>query len=103
MTRLSKRSMRMAVASAPDMMNPSLEGVGARAREAQRMVDEKVAAACEGVFAAQMAWGNLFLRAALGGVRSVEDMTFGLAGVAQAAVAPAHRTVRANARRLTGR
>jgi hypothetical protein len=115
MGRLSKRSLRMAVSSAragadaavtiaartQSLMMPSLDGSGAH--EARRMVEEKVAAACEGVFAAQVAWGTFLVSAAFGGVRTVEDVTLGLAGVAEAAVAPAHRTVRANARRLTRR
>lgn len=117
MSRLSKRSMRMAMSSAragadaavtiaarmQNLMNPTFEGAGAQAREAHRMVEEKVAAACEGVFAAQMAWGTFLVTMAFGGVRTVEDVTLGFAEVAEAAIAPAHRTVRANARRLTRR
>ena len=117
MGRLSKRSLRMAVSTAragadaaltigartQNLMNPSLEGAGAQAREARRMVEEKIVAACEGAFAAQVAWGTFLVGAAFGDVRTVEDVTLGLADIAQAAIAPAHRTVRANARRLTGR
>jgi hypothetical protein len=115
MVRLAKRSLRMAAstarsgvdaavtigARAQGLMTPSLDGSGAQAREARRMVEEKVAAACEGAFRAQMAWGVFFVKAALGGVRSVEDVTLGLADIAEAALRPARRTVRANARRLT--
>jgi hypothetical protein len=50
-----------------------------------------------------MAWGAFMMKAAFGGVRTVEDAALGLAGVAEAAVAPGRRTVRANARRLTSR
>jgi len=84
-----------------NMMNPSLAGQGAQAREMRRMVEEKVAAFCEGAFAAQLAWGSFLVSAAFGGVRTAEDVTLGFADVAEAALAPAHRTVRANARRLT--
>jgi hypothetical protein len=115
MVRLAKRSLRMAAstarsgvdaavtigARAQGLMTPRLDNSGAQAREARRMVEEKVAAAYEGAFRAQMAWGAFFVKAAFGGVRSLEDVTLGLADVAEAALAPARRTVRANARRLT--
>lgn len=115
MSRLNRRSMRMAASSVragvdavvtiaartQQLMNPTLAGSAAQARESSRMVEEKVAAVYEGAFAAQMAWGAFFMKAAFGGVRTVEDVTLGLAGVAEAAIAPAHRTVKANARRLT--
>jgi hypothetical protein len=71
-------------------------------REARRMVQEKVDAAIEGAFAAQAAWGAFVLKAAFGGIRSAHDISMGLAGIADAAVKPARRKVRANARRLTG-
>ena len=116
MARLTRRSLRMAVSTAhagadaavtiaartQNLLIPSLEGPGAQAREARRMVEEKVAAACEGAFAAQVAWGTFLVSAAFGGVRTAEDAALGLADIAEAALAPAHRTVRANARRLTG-
>lgn len=116
MTRLTRRSLRMAVSTAhagadaavtiaartQNLLIPSLDSSGAQAREARRMVEEKVAAACEGVFAAQVAWGTFLVSAAFGGVRTAEDAALGLADIAEAALAPAHRTVRANARRLTG-
>ena len=73
-----------------------------KAREARLMVQEKVDAAIEGAFAAQMAWGSFFIKAAFGGVRTPNDVSAGLTAIAEAAVAPARRTVRANARRLTG-
>ena len=73
-----------------------------KAREARLMVQEKVDAAIEGAFAAQAAWGGFMLKAASGGVRTPNDVSMGLAGIAQAAAKPARRTVRANARRLTG-
>ena len=73
-----------------------------KAREARLMVREKIDAAVEGAFAAQMAWGSFFIKAAFGGVRTPNDVSVGLTAVAEAAVAPARRKVRANARRLTG-
>ena len=72
-----------------------------KAREARLMVQEKVDAAVEGAFAAQMAWGSFFIKAAFGGVRTPNDVSVGLTAIAEAAVAPARRKVRANARRLT--
>jgi hypothetical protein len=73
-----------------------------QAREVQLMVQEKVDAVVAGAFAAQAAWNALFIKAAFSGVRSPNDLSYGLAGIMQAAGAPARRTVRANARRLTG-
>jgi hypothetical protein len=73
-----------------------------KAREARLMVQEKVDAAIEGALAAQAAWGAFFIKAAFGGVRTPGDVSAGLTAVAEAAVAPARRKVRANARRLTG-
>ena len=66
------------------------------------MVQEKVDAAMEGALAAQAAWGAFFIKAAFGGVRTPGDVSAGLPTIAQAAMAPARRKVRANARRLTG-
>ena len=73
-----------------------------KAREARLMVAEKLDAAVEGAFAAQVAWGRFMLKAAFGGVRTPRDLAMGLAAVAEAAAQPARRKVRANARRLTG-
>lgn len=73
-----------------------------KAREARLMVQEKVDAAIEGALAAQAAWGAFFIKAAFGGVRTPGDVTAGLTAIAEAAVTPARRKVRANARRLTG-
>lgn len=73
-----------------------------KAREAQRMVQEKMDAAIKGAIAAQSAWSAFMIRAAFGGVRTPDDLSIGLAHIAEAAAAPARRTVRANARRLTG-
>jgi hypothetical protein len=73
-----------------------------KAREARLMVQEKIDATIEGAFAAQAAWGAFFIKAAFGGVRTPDDVSAGLTAIAEAAAAPARRTVRANARRLTG-
>ncbi len=74
-----------------------------KAREAQLMVAEKFDAVVEGAMAAQAAWGALMIRAVFGGLRTPNDLSIGLAGVAEAAARPARKKVRANARRLTGR
>ncbi len=116
MRRLTAKSMRMAARSAQagvdatttivartqGLMAPGLDHSGDKAREAGRMVEEKVAAVCEGAFAAQVAWGTFLFKAAFGRVQTAQDAALGLADVAEAALAPAHRTVSANARRLTG-
>src|ERR1700678_1513425 len=73
-----------------------------KTREARLMVQEKIDATLEGAFAAQMAWGSFFIKAAFGGVRTRGDGSAGLTMIAEAAEAPARRTARANARRLTG-
>lgn len=113
--RLAKRSLAMAKANVQSgvdaaltiaartqgMMSP-VGGPSEKAREARLMVQEKVDAAVEGAIAAQVAWGAFLVKAAFGGVRSPNDLSFGLAGIAEAAAKPARRTVRANARRLTG-
>jgi hypothetical protein len=75
---------------------------GEKAREAHLMVQEKVDAVIAGAFAAQDAWGAFMIKAAFGGVRTANDLSLGLTGIAQAAAGPAWRAVRANARRLTG-
>jgi hypothetical protein len=87
----------------PGLLTQGFDPSGAKLRESHRMLHEKVSAACEGAVAAQLAWGGLLFTAALGGVRTPDDLSFGLSRVAQAAVAPAHRTVRANAKRLRNR
>ncbi len=113
---LTRRSLRMAKATARagadavltiaarshGLLTPGIDSSGEKALEAQRMVQEKLAVAVEGVFAAQVAWGSFLFKAAMGGVRDASDVTHGLADVAEAAIRPARRTVRANARRLTG-
>ena len=113
--RLARRSLAIAKANAQASADAALT-IAARtrtllslsgqpsekAREAQLMVQEKVDAAVEGAWAAQKAWGAFLIRAAFGGVRTPNDVSAGLAAIAEAAAAPAWRRARANARRLTG-
>jgi hypothetical protein len=111
--RLTKRSLAIAKANAQAGADAALTIVARtqrllapgrqsdKTREARLMVQEKIDAAIEGGFAAQMAWGS-FIKAAFGGVRTPNDVSAGLTAIAEAAAAPARRTVRANARRLTG-
>jgi hypothetical protein len=112
MNRLRKRTIFMTAAAmqagvdaavtiaarTPDLFNPTAES----ARETQRMIQEKFDAVYEGAAAAQFAWASFFLKASFGGIRNASDLSLGLAGVAEAALRPARRKVRANARRLTG-
>lgn len=116
MTRLSKRAMAIAAATmqagvdsvvtigarAPALLMQGVNPTAASTREAQRMIAEKIDAAWQGAAAAQMAWASLLLKASFGGIRSAADLSLGLTGVAEAAIRPARRKVRANARRLTG-
>jgi len=85
----------------PGLLTQGFDPTGVKMRESYRMVHEKASAVCEGAVAAQLAWGGFLLKMALGGVRTPDDVSLGLARVAHAAVTPAHRTVRANAVRLT--
>jgi hypothetical protein len=89
-------------ARTPGLMAPGLDLSGKHAREARLMVHEKLAAAYEGAWAAQLAWGSFLMKAAFGGVTSPDHVSHGWVDVADAAMAPARKTVRANARRLTG-
>ena len=113
--RLAKKSLVMAQANAQAGVDAALT-IAARtqtllspagepfekAREAQLMVAEKVDAVFEGALAAQAAFSELCIRTAFGEVLSPTELSLGLAGVAEAALHPALRRVRANARRLTG-
>jgi hypothetical protein len=112
--RLAARSLAIARANAQAGIDAALTiaartqgllapgGGGAKAREAQLMVEEKFDAAVEGAFGAQAAFSAFFVKAALGGVRTPHDVSAGLTAIAEAAAGPARRKVRANARRLTG-
>jgi len=113
MTTLSRRVSQFAAHSAqsgidaavtiaartPGLMSPGAEN----AREAARMVEEKVAAAAEGAFGASMAWGSFLFTSMLRGGATPTQFSHALFDVAEAAAAPARRTVRANARRLSKR
>lgn len=84
-------------ARAPGLMYPSHEN----AAEASRMVEEKVTAAYAGAFGASLAWGEFLFASALRGGATPKQFSHALVDVADAAAAPARRTVRANARRLS--
>jgi hypothetical protein len=116
MNHLTRRSLNLArntaqsgidaaltiAARTPGLLAPGLDASGKHAREARLMVQEKLTAAFEGAWAAQVALGSFWLKAAFGGVTSPDQFSHGLVDVADAALAPARKTVRANARRLTG-
>ena len=117
MQRLTKRSIKMAMAygqdgldaittiaaRAPGLMTAGDDPTGAKRRESQRMVQEKVGAAWSGAFGAQSALANFMIKAAFGQIRSAADVSHALADITDAATAPARRTVRANARRLSAK
>src|ERR1700690_577015 len=102
--RLTKRSLAIAKANAQAGADAALT-IAARTqrllapggrqsdktREAHLMVQEKIDATIEGAFAAQMAWGSFFIKAAFGGVRTPNDVSAGLTGIAEAAAPPARR------------
>ena len=83
-------------------MAAGFDPTGQGAQEIRLMVQEKIVAAHEGALAAQMAWGSFLIKAAFGGVSSPHHISHALVDVAEAALAPARRQVRANALRLTG-
>jgi hypothetical protein len=85
-------------ARTPGLIAAGFDLTGQGAWEIRLMVDEKIAAAREGAFAAQMAWGSFLINAAFCGV----SVSYALVDMAEAALAPAHRQVRANALPLTG-
>jgi hypothetical protein len=84
-------------ARTPGLLHPTQEN----AREAALMVDEKIAAACEGAMKASMAWGTFLFASALRGGATPKQFSHALLDVAEAASGPARRAVHANARRLT--
>jgi hypothetical protein len=116
MSRLRKRTMLIAAsamqagidsavtiaARTPALLIQGFNPTSESARESRRMVQEKVDAVYEGALAAQMAWASFLLKASFGGIRNASDLSLGLSNVAEAAIRPARRKVRANARRLTG-
>ena len=85
----------------PMMATESMSGRPPSA-EMKRMVSEKVEAAMQGALNGAIATGSLAARAMLGQLNPTR-LAHGLMGVAAAAHGPAHRRVKANARRLTGR
>jgi hypothetical protein len=89
-------------ARTPGLIAAGFDPTGQSAQEIGMMVQEKIVAAHEGALAAQMAWGSFLIRVAFGGVSSPDHVSQALVDVAEAALAPAHRQVRANALRLTG-
>jgi hypothetical protein len=89
-------------ARTPGLMMHALSPTPAGARETHRMIQEKFDAVYEGATAAQIAWASLRDKAAFGGIRSPSDLSLGMSGVAAAAMRPARRKVRANAKRLSG-
>lgn len=113
MDRLTRRSLELATDAAnagfdaavtiaartPGLFQPSRENT----REAQRMVQEKVVAAYEGALGAAFAWNSFLIKAAFGGATSPDSVSHALVDVAEAAMAPAQRAVKANAKRLTSR
>jgi hypothetical protein len=88
-------------ARTPGLMAAGFDATGQGAEEIRLMVQEKIDAAHEGALAAQVSWGSFLIRAAFGG-SSPDHVSQALVDVAEAALAPAHRQVRANALRLTG-
>ena len=89
-------------ARTPTLLMHGLNPTAESARETRRMVQEKLDAAIEGAAAAQFAWASLMVKAWFGGIRSASDLSLGMSRVADAAMRPARRKVRANAKRLTG-
>jgi hypothetical protein len=115
MSRLNKRAILMAAATmqagldsavtiaarTPGLVSQGFNPTAENARETRRMIQEKIDAAWEGAAAAQFAWASFLLKASFGGIRDANDLSLALAGIAEAAVRPARRKVRANAKRLT--
>ena len=85
----------------PVLMHDCVSGRGPSA-ESRRMVEEKMAALSDGAADAVLASGQLAARAMLGRLNGPR-LASGMFAVAEAAMGPAHRTVKANARRLTGK
>jgi hypothetical protein len=89
-------------ARTPGLVSAGFDPAGAGAREVGLLVREKAAAAYEGAWDAQLAWNSFLIKAAFGGVTSPNHFSHALVDVAEAAMGPARRKVRANAKRLTG-
>lgn len=91
---IAVRTSRMGKAA----FNPT----GESAREALMMVEEKLAAACEGAVAAQKVWIDFVFKTAFQGFLTPDQASNVFLKAADAALAPARQRVKANARRLTG-
>lgn len=87
----------------PDLAKASRDPSAPPSAEMQRMVSEKVNAAMQGGVAAGFAMGDFWTKALFGRLKTPMDMAHGLATVADAAMRPARKKVRENAKRLTGR
>ena len=85
----------------PMLARASMTPTAPPSREMRDMVGEKVRAALLGATSGSLAMGQFWMRAMLGGIRTPMDAVHGLASVTEAALAPARKTVRANARRLS--
>lgn len=77
-------------------------GMGGGSRETERMVEEKFAAAAEGALAVQVEMQRLWWQSTLAVWQGVQPPTLMQSGkrIADAALKPAARRVRSNARRL---
>ncbi len=77
-------------------------GLGGGSNETGRMVQEKFAAAAEGVIAAQVEWQAIWMQSALAICQGVRPPGLIQSGnrLASAALKPAARRVKQNARRL---
>ena len=84
------------------MGKAAFDPTGETAREAVMMVEEKIAAACEGAVAVQKVWIDFMFKTALRGFLTPDEASNVFVKAADAALAPARRRVKANARRLTG-
>ena len=85
----------------PMLMKDSASGRGPSA-ESRRMIEEKMSAVSDGAVNAVLASGQLAARAMLGRLNAPK-LASGMLAIAEAAMGPTHKTVKANARRLTGR
>jgi hypothetical protein len=87
-------------ARTPKLIAAGFDPHGENGREARVAVSEKIKAAFDGAVAAQAKVGDLWLRALFGRL-SASDAASSWMDVSQAALIPAYRSVRANARRLS--
>lgn len=80
-------------------------GLGAGSRESERMVEEKFAAVAEGAMAVQVELQSIWWQSALAVWQGIRPPTMMQAGtrLTQAALKPAARRVKSNAKRLSSR